>query len=88
MGLTWLGRVRRAGGAPVCAERAMGFGRQQRLNAADTDKYSHFEEAKCTFIGTKLVEKMSRLRKTGHLLACLLACSGHFILLPLDNTAS
>jgi hypothetical protein len=49
----------------------MGFGRQQRLNAADTDKYSHFEEAKCTFIGTKLVEKMSRLRKTGHLLACL-----------------
>ena len=68
----------------MCAERAMGFGRQQRLNAADTDKYSHFEEAKCTFIGTKLVEKMSRLRKTGH----LLACSGHFILLPLDNTAS
>ena len=34
----------------MCAERAMGFGRQQRLNAADTDKYSHFEEAKCTFI--------------------------------------
>ena len=33
----------------------MGFGRQQRLNAVDTDKYSHFGE-KCTFIGTQNVK--------------------------------
>ena len=48
----------------------MGFGKQQRLNAVDTDKYSHFG-AKCTYIGTqhvkaRLREKLAIDRVAGH----------------------
>ena len=45
----------------------MGFGRQQRLNAVDTDKYSHFGE-KCTFIGTKCqgLKKLPTAVRAGH----------------------